>query len=110
MLKKTNENSIDFDYNSLDWLQIIQKKHREYSINSDAQELAYYLSLCVKYAPKEEYEHIGIVYGDVVEGQFCYSNEKKQEIIYATLLILKEKYKINYLPFDIPFLFLYYLI
>ena len=95
--KKVTEDSIDFDYDSLEWVQTIQNKHRKYSINSDAEELAYYLYLCVKYAPKEEYKHIGIVYGDVIEDQFAYSNEEKNEIICNALTILKDKYKINYL-------------
>lgn len=90
------------DYDIPKYENKIAEESRIYSIYLDSKELAHYIMLHKKYAPKEEYKKLDldIMYETIIGGYFEYTEREKDKIKQKALIITRNqkhkkiKYKI----------------
>ena len=92
---KIQENdTIDFDYDSLDWVNTIYKKHKKFKISSYATELAFFINLCYKYEPVDKRDNIDVMFADITS-DFNFNDKDIKKIKKIAKQILKYEYGIK---------------
>ena len=75
-----------------DWMTEIDDRQKEFMKKLYSSAIAHNMLLWEKFAPKKEKYNVDLIYNDVVESNYIFSNDEIKDIKKEALEILEKEY------------------